>query len=179
MKYESIADIYSANAKFRERLIATLSTVTNTEAVSLAEGETWTVAQIAEHISIVNGGVNRICSKLLAGAKEDSNPSDGSFSLTENFAVHAAGVGTQKLDAPERVLPTGEVTIAETLERLSAADVDSKALRGDLESFDITAHKFPHPYFGPLNAGEWLVMAGLHENRHCDQIERALAKLRK
>lgn len=178
MRYESIADIYSANAKVRERLAATLSNVTSSEAASLADGETWTVQQIAEHISIVNGGVNRICAKLLAAAKSDGKPSDGSFSLTENFALHAAGVGTQKLEAPERVVPTGEVEIADTLEKLAAMDADSNALRVDLEGFDLSAHTFLHPYFGPLNAGEWLVMAGLHENRHREQIERALAKLR-
>jgi hypothetical protein len=178
MRYECIADIYSANEKFREMFIDTVTAITPAEAATLPDGEKWTIQQIAEHVSMVDSGVSRICSKLLEAAKGDEKPSDGTFTLSEAFGIHAAGIGTQKLEAPERVHPTGEVTLSEALERLQDSGAAKHAMRHDLEQLDFSAHTFPHPYFGPLNAGEWLVMLGLHENRHRTQIEGILAKVR-
>ena len=35
----------------------------------------------------------------------------------------------------------------------------------------------PHPWFGPLNAYQWLVFAAPHENIHRKQIEAIMAQL--
>ena len=35
----------------------------------------------------------------------------------------------------------------------------------------------PHPWFGPLNAYQWLVFAAPHENIHRKQIEAIVAQL--
>ncbi|CAN5625733.1 hypothetical protein BH10ACI3_BH10ACI3_01680 [soil metagenome] len=178
MKYDSIADIYSANRMFRERFAATVNSITPDEGAALPDGEKWSIQQIAEHVAIVNIGIAGICAKMLEKAREDGIPSDGSFTLSETFGAHAAGIGQQKLEAPERVHPTGEVTLAEAMARLEANVEPLDAIRGGLEQFDCSAHTFLHPYFGPLTAGEWLVVAGLHENRHRDQIEKILKEIR-
>lgn len=178
MRYESIADIYSANQKFRDEFVATVSGISPDEAAALPEGEKWNIQQIAEHVSIVGSGIAKICAKLLAGAIEDNIPSDGSFTLSANFGERAAVIADTKVEAPERVHPTGEVSIDESLATLAAATEAFDSLRPDLERYDLSAHTFPHPFFGPLNAGEWLVMAGLHEKRHAAQIESLLAKIR-
>lgn len=178
MRYESIADIYSANAKFRERFLAVVGTVTPHEATVVPEGEKWSIQQIVEHVGIVNHGMGRICSKLLTACVADGKESDGSFSLSEGFANGLSMAGDRKVEAPERVHPTGEVTLESSLQRFAAVEAEYNALRPDLERLELTAHTFPHPYFGPLNAGEWLVMRGLHEHRHTQQIERLLARIR-
>ena len=178
MRYECIADIYSANEKIREGFIAIVSTISPDEAAVLPDGEKWTIQQIAEHVSIVESGISRICAKLLESARADGNPSDGSFSLSENFGTRAGEIAQMKVEAPERVHPAGDVSMAESLERLESSSISLKALSRDLNHFDFSEHTFPHPFFGPLTAGEWLVMAGLHENRHRQQIERILEKIR-
>lgn len=178
MTYETIGDIYTANKHFRENLSETLASLSPDEAVATPGGEPWSIQQIVEHISMVESGVARICGKLLEGARADAISSDGSFSLSETFGQQAAGIATQKLEAPERVHPTGVPSIAESLDRLAASSDALDALRPDLERFDFSAHTFPHPHFGGLTAGEWLVLAGMHENRHREQIERQLAKIR-
>jgi hypothetical protein len=43
--------------------------------------------------------------------------------------------------------------------------------------FDGDTHKFPHPYFGPLSAVEWLVLLGGHEARHLQQIKNIAGKI--
>lgn len=178
MRYESIADIYSANQKIREKFVATVNGISPEEAMALPEGEKWNLQQLIEHVSIVGINISRLCAKLLEGAKQNNVPSDGSFSLSQNFGEKAAVIAVTKVEAPDRVQPTGEVSIEESLATLKAATEAFDSLRPSFESYDLSAHTIPHPFFGPLTAGEWLVMAGLHEHRHSTQIEVLLTKVR-
>lgn len=179
MRYESISDIYSANAKMRERFLGVLADVTPDEAVALPDGENWNIQQIVEHVGIVNDGMSRICAKLLVASAENAIASDGGFSLSEGFASGISMAGDRKVEAPERVQPKGDVSIETSLERFPEIDSRFTALMPDIERFDLTGQTFPHPFFGPLNAGEWMVMQGLHEGRHAEQIGRILEKIRK
>lgn len=178
MKYESIADIYSANYKIRQRLTATVDDISPEESEVLPIGEKWTVEQILEHTSVTGIGISRICAKLMAKIKAENRPSDGSFALSANFGERAAVIAVTKVEAPERVHPTGAVTIAASIEGLQNATAAFETMRPDMERFDLSGLTFPHPFFGELTAGEWMVIAGLHEDRHVTQIEGVLAKIR-
>ncbi len=179
MRYETVADIYSANEKIRERFIATVNSVAPDEATALPEDEKWSIQQVAEHISMVDEGISRICAKLLGEAKAAGKPSDGTLPLSTNFGEMSAVVANQRLEAPERVQPTGNVTIAEAAERMSSNRTAFDAMRSDLEQYDASEPKFPHPYFGDMTAAEWLIVVGLHERRHTSQIENLLDRIRK
>ncbi len=178
MRYESIAEIYSENEKIRSVFIETLKGVTDKEAAVLPNGEKWSIQQIVEHVSLVDAGTSRICAKLLEKSRTDGRPSDGSFSLSSEFGQRSAEIRDMKVEAPERVQPTGDVTIAEALDQMAANKKLLDFMRPDLEQFDLGSAKFPHPYFGDLTAAEWLVMLGGHEARHTNQIQRHLESLR-
>jgi hypothetical protein len=178
MKYESIADIFSAHAPVRNRLLAVAGGISDAESSVRPDGEKWTIKQIFEHVAMVEYSMLRICTRLTAAAREEGRPSDGSFSLSPEFTGKTANVDTMKLDAPERVQPVGEASIADSMERLNATTESIADLRADLADFDGTGHKFPHPYFGDLTAAEWLVIRNGHEHRHTNQIERLLDKIR-
>jgi hypothetical protein len=178
MKYQSIADIYSAHQKIRERYLSVVGGITAAEAAVEPDGGGWSIDQIVEHVSIVEFNMLRICTKLIAAAQEAGKPSDGSFSLSLDFAAKLANIDGIKVEAPERVHPTGEVSIADSLERLDATTQSIAGLQADLAAFDGSDHKFPHPFFGDLTAAEWLVVRGGHEHRHTDQIQRLLETIR-
>ena len=178
MKYESIADIYTANDKIRERFLGTISGVSETEATALPDGEKWTIQQLVEHIGIVENSVSRLCSKLVGGAKAGGKLASGGIGVSpETIAKWAQSAG-EKLEAPERVRPTGGVSIAEALEQMDTNREAFDALRADLETYDMSEPKFPHPYFGGLSATEWLILAGGHTARHTAQIGSLLEKIR-
>lgn len=179
MRYESIADIYSANRRFRDDLVQVLEDIRPDEAAAAADDEGWTIAEVAEHVSIVESGIARICAKLVSAAKADAAGSNGRFELTEKFGQKAAQLATAKLEAPDRVRPTGEIGLQQAIERLSVSTRELEELRADMEGYDLSAHTFPHPYFGDLTAAEWLLVAGRHERRHMEQIQRILQKIRK
>ena len=178
MRYETIADIYSANLNVRDALAATVSGISPDEATAVADGEKWTIQQIVEHLSMVDSGISRICDNLLDEARSIGKPSDGSVILSPDFIDKAAVVDDVKIEAPERVQPTGNVPIAGALDKMNANRPAIDAMRSDLEKYDLSGPKFPHPYFGDITAAAWLVVAVGHEQRHTKQIERLLAKIR-
>ena len=177
MKFETIADIYFANRSIRERLAGVLDTVKPDEATAEPDGG-WSIQKIVEHLTMVEFGTARICTKLLNEAKQAGKTSNGRVELSAVFAERTAQVATQRLEAPDRVHPTGTVTIPESFERMDANKKLFDEMRPDLEHYDLSQHKFRHPYFGDITAAEWLVIMGGHELRHTKQIEKLLEKLR-
>ena len=177
MRYDSIADIFSANKKIREGLEIVLGGVSPDEAIQAADGG-WSIQQIVEHLALVAGGTARICAKLVGAARADNKPSDGSFSLSDEFNHGSEMAAAAKFEAPERVRPSGEIAIVESLQKLDVSRAAIDELRSDMEKLDLSAHTFPHPFFGDLTAAEWLVVAGGHEMRHTLQIQRILEQIR-
>ena len=178
MNFQSIDEIYTANDGAREVLKALLGKISDEEAGRLADGERWTVAQIVEHIVTVNDGVFRICRKLLGKAKEAGTRASKTLNVSDAFLDRSVEVHQVKLQAPERVHPTGSVTVEESLAKLDENRRQMEELRPLFAEFDGDTAKFPHPYFGEISAVEWLIMAGGHEARHTNQIRNVLEKLR-
>jgi uncharacterized damage-inducible protein DinB len=179
MRFDTIADIYSANRSIRERLAGVLNTVRPDEAATRPHGEGWSITEIVEHLTMVEFGTVRICTKLVNEAKQSGKLSNGRVELSSVFAERSAQVSTQRLEAPDRVYPTGKVTILESFERMDSNKRLLDDMRPNLERYDLSQHKFAHPYFGDITAAEWLVLLGGHELRHTKQIEKILEKLRK
>lgn len=173
MNIETIGDAYDANDKIHERLVNVLSSVGDGANVR-EPGEKWSIAEIVEHIAMVNEGTTKICTKLVREAKPNAKAGTGRVTLSDSFGEKAKQIATLKVDAPERVQPTGGVDIPTSLARMDAAGESMRALRTDLETLDVSGHTFPHPFFGDITAVEWLVLGGQHELRHTKQIERLL-----
>jgi hypothetical protein len=177
MEYRSFAEVYADNDRIRERLIATVGALDDKAAEKRLDDGGWSVGQIVEHISTVDEGICKICSKLLASARDKGLSGDGSVRFSPEFIKRIDDLTNTKLEAPERVHPTGEQTVAQSLERLSANRERLSGIRHLFETLDSTKEKFLHPYFGDLSAAEWLVLRGGHEERHIEQIDRIIANM--
>lgn len=177
MEYRSIADIYDANASIHEKFSYVVTALTDEQANATPEDEKWSVAQIVEHVSMVEGSVCRICAKLLSSAEAAGQP-NGGWTDMSGFMEKAESIGGVKLEAPEIVQPKAGRSIAESLDVMAENGRVLETLREKFENFDGDSHKFPHPYFGDLSAKEWLALAGGHKIRHLRQIKRVLEKVR-
>lgn len=177
MNYQTIDDVYSANAAIREKLKQTIGSLTEDQLTARPDGEKWTVTELVEHISIVNEGLTRICAKLLSKAEAAGNLSDGKVTISKDFADKAEGSTHIKLEAPEIVHPTASVSIDDSFARMDSNHEAIEALREKFKKFDGIQAKFPHPYFGDLSAHEWLVLIGGHEGRHLRQIRKLVEKI--
>lgn len=180
MRYATIEDIYTANERFRGELLASISGISADEAAARPAEGGWCVAEIVEHLAAVEEGMGRIAAKLLreAEASTADNGSDEPWvrqELVETF-IRSADV---KVEAPERVRPSGEISIPDSLAKMDENKAFIDALREQLAARGRSAATFPHPFFGALSAAEWLALKGLHEARHTRQIASVLAELRK
>jgi DinB superfamily len=176
MIYHSIADIFAANDDVRQRLVERVEGLSETEQHFRPAAGAWSAAEIAEHLSLIEGNMVRLVGKLLRQS-ESAGAAAGTpmqpFSLDE-FAAQAR---TQKFVAPEAVRPHG-VSVTAALAALRASRAALHALRPRIEAADGTRISYPHPIFGPLNLYQWLAFIGLHEGRHLHQLEGLLAGLR-
>lgn len=110
----------------------------------------WSVFMTLDHLRIVNESMAGIMSELLARRVP---PGEASTAAVKP----AAEVGAEVVDA--------FVASCERLAR-TVAGIEAARLQ--------TAVRFPHPWFGPLDAAAWHFMAGFHLRLHRKQVERIL-----
>ena len=178
MEFKTIAEIFAANKKVGGLFRDFANCISDSEAQTLIEGEPWTLAALIEHVAMVENGIAKMCAKMIDGAKSEGKTSDGSFRISDGFGSKLAENAGAKFEAPERVRPTGGIVIAESLAGLGEASAALAAMQADLAAYDVTAFTFPHPYFGPLNAAEWIMLSGAHVARHQAQAAVLLEKIR-
>jgi hypothetical protein len=178
LRYDTLTDVFTANDMVRNQFIETMVDISDIEAQTRLDDEKWSISQIVEHLALVDQGIARICGKLLSEAKNAGQMSDGTISISSDFWQRAAQIAEEKVEAPLQVQPTGGTTVSDSVEELCDNVKTFEKMRSDLEVYDLTIPKFPHPYFGPINAVEWLVVAGEHERRHTQQIKRLLTRIR-
>jgi len=174
MDNQTIGDIYANNDKIREQTRQIVASLTGEQATALPDGEKWTITEIVEHIAIVQDGMAKISGKLLTQAQAAGKSADGAARLSENFTTKAAEARQLKLEAPDRVRPTGQQSIEESLAKMDETRGTLEDLRPLFESVECSDFKFPHPFMGDLTAHEWLTLVGGHEARHLRQISNRL-----
>ena len=177
MEYKTVDDVFAANAAIRQKFKNAFASLSDEQLNVRPSGDEWSVAQIVEHVSIVNGGALRICAKLLGKGEAAGKSNDGSVFISPEFVAAASSAVGQKLEAPEMVRPINNVPIADSVAKLDELQGQYLELKAKFEAVDGIDAKFPHPYFGDLSAQEWLVLSGAHEIRHLKQIRRVLESI--
>jgi hypothetical protein len=136
----------------------------------------WSVAEIAEHLAIIEERLSKLFPVMVTKAEA------GGLRRTEEQPfqpVTVAGLversNREKYIAPETARPTGKVPLKDSLDRLERSRQAIRALQPRLEVLDLTDVTYPHPAFGQLSAYQWLIFIGLHEERHLRQIESLMA----
>ena len=172
-----IDEVYGRNLAADDRLRTLVASIEPAKLHILPEGEKWSIANVVEHVSLVEEGMIKICAKLLAKAESSSQPANGSIQTSDEFGQKALEIAKIKLEAPDFVLPTCQRSVGESMRRLDESRQTLTTLQALFEKFDSNGHRFPHPYLGNLSAGEWLTLIGGHKLRHIKQIENLSAQL--
>ncbi len=158
----------------RENLLQSVSGLTDAQLNHKAEDAAWSVGEVLNHVSLVDEANAKLTSNMLKRARSNPLPPDPSpegseiHSMDEIFAKMAA----QQFKAPEFVAPNSHSPVDESLARLKASRERMLANVEQLDGLDLSELTFPHPFAGPLNTYQWILMAGAHEVRHAEQINR-------
>jgi uncharacterized damage-inducible protein DinB len=174
MIYHTVADILAAGEQAQSRFIAAVSNLTEAQANFRPDEDQWTIAEIVEHVSIVNDGLLRITHKLLKEAEAAPKPPKADLNLGHTI-LDENGNQPPPFQAPDRVRPQGGMSIEDSLVKMRATLAGFAEIQSRLEAVDLSEPMFTHPLIGPINAYQWMVLLSEHEDRHRGQIERLKA----
>jgi hypothetical protein len=133
----------------------------------------WSVAEILEHLSLVEGSITRLFAVRLAEARErglseetETTPVLSTFDLAKLLDR------SYQVPASEAAQPPGKLDATAAWAALEAARQAFREtiLSGDGLALGEVVHPRPHPVFGVLNLYQWVAFAGGHEARHAAQI---------
>jgi len=174
--YTSVAEIYEAIDRTRERFYRRVEGLTDEQAGARPAPEAWSVAEIAEHLALIERSLLRLMKGVLARVEAAGGLGDGGGALMKPFSLehHVERARSEKYAAPEMARPKGQARLADSLAHLRRSREELRALRPRIEAADLNAVSYPHPAFGPLNVYEWLAFIGIHEARHLRQAEALL-----
>lgn len=136
----------------------------------------WSVAEIAEHVSIIDARVAALSATFKDWPDESYDQEAGA--RKDQLILRIATDRGSRIEAPPQVTPTGKLEnqaqfypgFRETQTQLSTvASGNPELLRGRFRD---------HPFLKKLDGYQWLLVCSCHRRRHMDQIEdvkRALA----
>jgi uncharacterized damage-inducible protein DinB len=154
-----------------ERLRAAVERVSPDRREVKPSADRWSVAEVVEHLSIVERRLERVFTSKLAearaaglGPERDQSPVVGTIDMDRVLDR------SRRIRASEGALPSGKLDVGAAwaaLERSRQALRDSVAQSDGLALGDVVQ---PHPVLGPINLYQWIAFVGAHEARHTAQI---------
>lgn len=167
-------EILDRTARDRAGLLSSVKDLTTEQMDYRPEPEAWSVADVLHHLALAHEGTAKLMSVMRRRTSEEAVPPDPdpNRSLVDSLEGVVPGVEEGKATAPDPVSPKSYLAPDEALSRLDASRRRLVETVATLSAFDLTKLTFPHPFFGELDAYQWLLVTGWHERRHTKQIER-------
>ena len=132
----------------------------------------WSVAEVVEHLSIIERRVASLLTKHVAAARATGvGPDTEASSVVATFANQDGVVDrTRKIVAPEPVRPTGALDTESAQQALDQSRAAIVLALQNANGVSLENLMQSHAVFGPLNMYHWIVAMALHEDRHAAQI---------
>ncbi len=164
----------------RKELLQSFAGVPSDRLCRRASADGWSVAEILEHLSMVEAGVARLISKRAGRAREAGLGEEKSTeSVLGSLDQQRARLDTTVMQAPTPVQPRANVDFSEALAGLETSRAALRAAVVTANGLSLGEIKHTHPFLGELDLYQWLIFVGQHEGRHQKQIQRTLNSIRK
>ena len=168
--YRSVTELYEDLDGTRARLVGAVENLTDEEQGFRPSPEAWTIAEVVEHLSIVERRVARMLGVMLTKLEPEAARAEGSKFEPVSVSEFVERSRTEKYKAPEEIRPKG-IPLPDSLAHLRDSRAALNSLRERVERVDGTRAHFPHPVWGPLDLYLWLAFVSAHEQRHISQNE--------
>lgn len=126
----------------------------------------WSVAECAEHIVLAEALLFETATKSLAATSDEKW--EETLRKTD-ILRRALPNRSTKVDAPAAIKPRQAMTRQQLMTRFTEQRARALAYVQETEA-PLKAHTAANPFFGPLNAHQWLLYIPLHHLRHNLQI---------
>jgi hypothetical protein len=135
--------------------------------------EGWTLAELAEHLALIEGSTLRIITGRMVEAEASSEliaTTEGKDSLIERRVPDRS----RRVEAPESLKPTGRWPRPE-LAVAAFGESRRAAIRWyETTPLDLRRYVAPHPFLGPIDGWQWGLFLAEHLRRHLFQIAELL-----
>lgn len=126
----------------------------------------WSPLEIMEHLATVERAVH----KAVTGAS--GQPASETRTRDKDAIIAGLADYPEVLAAPDMVRPTGRYeTLGDALRTFRERRTMTLDLARSLD-VDWAAHHAPHPLLGPIDIGQWFLLAATHGERHATQFVR-------
>ena len=157
-------------ASTRDDLISAVASLSLSQSTFRREAGEWSIAQIVEHLAIIEGRVQALISRLPEAPHADP---DRNHEQIDRFIFQMLPRRTSRLQAPEAALPKGNCTLVHAIEEFARKREKTTGL---LESSScLRGRVLPHPIFGLWDGYEWILATAAHTARHISQIREIQA----
>lgn len=154
--------------KAREEVWNSVKGLTNAQLNEVVEEGKWSIAQVLEHLHLMEENVVRLIHHAL-------NQSE--FEEPGSFPVQMVADRTKKVTAPEILNPSNKFQTLEELKMKLSQSRDSLEKVIQNLSEDDLKRTMKHRRFGVLSIKQWISLVGYHELRHIGQIEEIKKEL--
>lgn len=162
----------------RAALLAALEAVPGPLWTRRPEPESWSAAEVLEHLHRVETGVARLVRRRLEEARAAGlgaeTATDSLLGSLDRFAL----VERRRLViAPEPERPQGALPGVEAVAALASSRAALREAAAAGDGLALGAVQAPHALLGPLTLYQWILFVGQHEARHTAQIREIARRL--
>jgi hypothetical protein len=139
--------------------------------------EQWSVAEVVEHLSIVERMFGDRLAKALNAAAEALGPEQAARApLPDPIEVRMAD-RINKRKAVDAAQPRGAVSCDEAWAAIGREHQRLREVVGRGDGLALGEVTSDHPFFGTLSVYQWIELIAAHESRHTEQIKEIAAAL--
>lgn len=149
-----------------EELMRLVAGVTDAQWAFKPAPERWSIAEVVEHIVLAEAMMFDLAVRSL------DRPQDPKWEATlakTDTLRKALPNRSRRVDAPAAIKPQQAMSRADAMARYAEQRKRVLAYARDSDR-PVKAHTSPNPFFGDLNAHQWLLYIPLHNERHNQQI---------
>ena len=172
--FHSVTEILESKRLSLEKIRQDIQGLTILQATFHPVQGGWSIAEIAEHLCLVEGQMLKLIPLLLKKTEDAGKSVQRNSPLEVSLQSQEEKSLTEKYVTRDATVPTGKKLISESIQILQDYQNQMLSLQARLESIDLAFAEYAHWIFGSLNLGQWLAFISLHEERHCRQIESIL-----
>lgn len=169
---KKMQEIIDAVSNDRQSLLDSINGLSGAQLDHKQDGQ-WSISDILHHLALTGEANIKLISRMLKQAEALALPQDPAPDGSEvNSLAPFAEALKNRVQAPEFVQPHEHAPVEQSLARLETSQKSFIEIAERLGQYDLSLLKYPHPLLGELNMYQWLVIAGGHERRHANQINR-------
>ena len=129
--------------------------------------DVWSVAQVAEHITVSEEMILGLVQKLLASPGDPDQIAQAKGK--DDQLLKMVPDRSEKFKAPEMLQPKSRWSQAELPGQFTSSRAGTMDFIRTTQE-DLRGHTGPHPVFKTLDAYQWILLLSAHSQRHTAQI---------